>query len=95
MGGVGEGGGHFPPTATRHIPFRPRGAQVDRLSKGISFTTAVIHVYIPVNKNNTEMPRVCPGYAAAKSYLVSLNDGIFVLTPLHQNVVTNQVRKPF
>lgn len=32
-------------------------------------STAIIHVRIPVNKNNTEVPR----YAAAKSYLASLN----------------------
>ena len=32
-------------------------------------STAIIHVRIPVNKNNTEVPR----YASAKSYLASLN----------------------
>ena len=79
-----RGGGQFPPKATRHILFRPRDAQVDgklfegfiRLLPRLSFMFA------------TPKKRIlrCLGYAVAKSYLVSLNEAIFVLTLLHQNV---------
>ena len=55
-------------------------SQTSRRVYPLSFT-AVIHVCITVNKNSTKLPR----YAAAKSYLISLNYVTFVFTPV-QNV---------
>jgi hypothetical protein len=45
-------------------------------------STVFILACITVNENSTKLSR----YAAAKSYLVSLNCVTFVFTPTHQNV---------
>jgi len=61
VGGVG-GGGSFSAHGHSSYPFsstRCTGRSQAFRRVYLSFTTAVIHVCIPVIKTNTEMPRVC------------------------------------